>query len=86
LVAGDDAHVGVDAAARADAHERARFQDAQQAHLQLERHLGDLVEEERSAVGLLEVALVLPVGARIAASLVAEHLVLDEGRARWRRS
>jgi hypothetical protein len=75
---GDDAHVGLDGARGADAHERAGLQHPQQANLQLERHLGDLVEEERAAIGLLEIALVLPVRARIAATLVAEHLVLDQ--------
>src|SRR5581483_8383805 len=62
----------------ADAHDRARFQHTQQLHLQLHRHFGDLVEEDRPAVGALEKALVLPVGPRKAAALVAEELALDE--------
>ncbi len=76
----DDAHVGLDRAAGADAHQRPGLEHAQQAHLELERHLRDLVEEERAAVGLLEVALVLAIGAGVAAALVAEHLVLDQVR------
>ena len=65
---------------RADAHEGAGLEHAQQLDLQLERHLGDLVEEQRAAVGALEVALVLPVGAGEAAPLVAEQLALDQVR------
>ena len=71
---------------RADAHEGAGLEHAQQLDLQLERHLGDLVEEQRAAVGALEEALVLAVGAGEAALLVAEQLALDQVAARWRRS
>ena len=59
---------------------RAGLEHAQQLHLQLHRHLGDLVEEDRAAVGALEEAFVLPVRAREAAALVAEQLALDELR------
>ena len=65
---------------RADAHEGAGLEHAQQLDLQLERHLGDLVEEQRAAVGALEEALVLAVGAGEAALLVAEDLALDQVR------
>ena len=58
----------------------ARLEHAQQFHLQLHRHLGDLVEEDRAAVGALEEALVLAIRAREAAALVAEQLALDELR------
>ena len=71
---------------RADAHEGAGLEHAQQLDLQLERHLGDLVEEQRAAVGALEEALVLAVGAGEAALLVAEQLALDQVAARSRRS
>ena len=37
----------------------AGLQHAQQAHLHLRRHLGDLVEEQRAALGALEAAAVL---------------------------
>ncbi len=47
----------------AHAHEHAGLQHTQQLDLQLDRHLGDLVEKQRAAVGAFEVALVLAVGA-----------------------
>ena len=59
---------------------RAGLQHAQQLDLQLQRHLGDLVEEQRAAVRALEEALVLAVGAGEAALLVAEQLALDQVR------
>jgi hypothetical protein len=40
----------------ADAVELALLQHAQQAGLRLRRHVADLVEEQRAAVGLLEAA------------------------------
>ena len=83
---GDDAHVGLLRLGRADAHEGAGLEHAQQLDLQLERHLGDLVEEQRAAVGALEEALVLAVGAGEAALLVAEELAFDQVAARSRRS
>ncbi len=64
----------------ADAGDRAGLEHPQELHLQLHRHLGDLVEEDRAAVGALEEALVLAVGAGEAAALVAEQLALDELR------
>src|SRR5262249_21375128 len=62
------------------AHERSRLEHAEQFDLQLHRHLGDLVQEDRAAVGALEESLVLPICAREAATLVAEELALDELR------
>ena len=58
----------------------ARLEHAQQAHLQVERHLGDLVEEQRAAVRALEEAVVLARRAGEAALLVAEQLALDQVR------
>ena len=58
LVGGaDDAHVDRDAVASADALDDAVLQEAQQLRLQGQRHVADLVEEDRAAVGLLELAL-----------------------------
>jgi hypothetical protein len=76
----DQAHVGLLDLGRADPHEGAGLEHAQQLHLQVERHLGDLVEEQRAAVGALEEAQVLPVGAGEAALLVAEDLAFDQVR------
>src|SRR5204863_1195424 len=48
--------------------------------LELERHVRDLVQEQRAAARLLEVAAAARVGAREAALLVAEELALDQRR------
>jgi hypothetical protein len=56
---GDDAHVGLD---RLNGRRRGRTavgQHAQQPRLQLGRHVADLVEEQRAALGLLEAAAAL---------------------------
>ena len=62
------------------AGERGRLQHTQQPDLELERHLRDLVEEQRPPVGALEVPLVQPIGAGEAAALVAEQLAFDQVR------
>jgi hypothetical protein len=77
---GDHPHVDLDRLVAADARHDAGFEHPQQLDLQLDRHLGDLVEEQRAAVGALEVALVPPLGAGEAAALVPEQLALDERR------
>src|SRR5205085_5240832 len=51
---GNDAHVGLDLLVAAHAVERAVGENAQQARLQLGRHVADLVQEKRAAFGLLE--------------------------------
>ena len=57
LVGGrDDPHVGLDRGAAADGGVFALLQHAQQAGLRLHRHVADLVEEQRAALGLLEPA------------------------------
>ena len=53
---GDDAHVGLDRRAAADGRVFALLQHAQQPRLRLHRHVADLVEEQRAALGLLEAA------------------------------
>ena len=50
------------------------------------RHVADLVEEERAAVGLLEAALAGARGAGERALLVAEQLALEQVAPGWRRS
>src|SRR4029450_9683535 len=69
----------------ADALERALLQGAQELHLELGRHVSDLVEEHRAAVGELELpqATFLRVGER--ASLVTEQLGLEQGGGNRRR-
>ena len=75
---GDDPEVRLDRRAAADRHELARLQHAQQAGLGLERHVADLVEEQRAALGLLEAADLARVRAGERAALVAEQLALDQ--------
>ncbi len=51
---GDDADVDLDVARLAEPPDRLLLEHAQELHLQPERQLADLVEEERAAVGFLE--------------------------------
>src|SRR6185503_13128297 len=74
----EHSHVGGDLLRAPDALDPARLEDAEQLDLQPRRHLADLVEEERPALGALEEAAVHPVGAGEAAALVAEELALDQ--------
>ena len=74
----DDPHVGLDRRAAADGRVFALLQHAQQPRLRLHRHVADLVEEQRAALGLLEAADRARVGAGEGALLVAEQLALDE--------
>jgi hypothetical protein len=53
----EDAHVDLDRAPRADRRDLAVLQHAEDLALQLERHVADLVEEDRPAVRRLELAL-----------------------------
>ena len=50
----DDAHIRLLRRVAADAVVLAIGQHAQQAHLQIGRHVADLVQEQRPALGLLE--------------------------------
>src|SRR4029077_904703 len=51
---------------------------AQEARLQLGRHVADLVEEQRAALGLLEAPAPQRLRARERAALVAEQLGLEQ--------
>ena len=57
---GDQAHVDVQRLGAADAVEAPFLDHAQQLGLRGERHLADLVEEQRAAVGELEAARLAP--------------------------
>jgi hypothetical protein len=79
-----DPHVDRDRLARADRQDRPALEHAQELGLQLERQLGDLVEEQRAAVGELNSGPgdVLD-GAGERALGVAEQLALEQvGRQR----
>ena len=77
---GDHAHVDADQFAPADAEELALGQHAQQARLQRQRHVADLVEEQRAAVGLLEAADVAALRTGEGAGLVAEQFAFQQLR------
>src|SRR5690606_24117787 len=74
----DDADVDGDGAVAADAGDPALLERAEHLRLRVEAHVPDLVEEERPAVGLLELPDPLLRGAGEAPLLVAEQLGLDE--------
>ena len=74
----DQAQVDVDLGLTAQAPDAAVLQHPQQLDLQRRRQLGHLVQEQRAAVGLLEVTAPSAVGTGVGAALVAEELGLDQ--------
>ena len=58
---GDDAHVDLDVSLPPTRSNSPLLQHAQQLRLHRRRHVADLVEEERAAVGQLEAARALPI-------------------------
>ena len=74
---GDDPHVDMDARRAADALEILVDEDAQDFALRLPRHVGDFVDIERAAMGLLERA---DLAAAPVAGLDAEQLDLHSIR------
>ena len=75
---GDDADVDLDRLAAADALELALLEHAQHLRLRVRVHVADLVEEQRAAIGELELAAALLGRAGERALLVAEQLALDQ--------
>ena len=75
---GDDAHVDLDRVLAADPLEGLLLQHAQHLRLHLQAHVADLVEEQRAAVGQLELAAAPGERAGERALLVAEQLGLDQ--------
>src|SRR6185503_7924947 len=74
----DHAHVDRDRLVAADPDQRAGLEHAKELNLELDRHLGDFVQEERPLGCALEVAAVHLRRAREAPLLMAEELALDE--------
>ena len=74
----DHAHVDRDRLRRADRPHLAFLQHAQQLHLQRQRHVADLVEEQRAAVGRLEQSLVRLDRAGERAARMAEQLRFEQ--------
>ena len=74
----DDAHVAAHAAVAADALVGALLQHAQDLDLHRQRHVADLVEEQRAAVGHFETALARGDRAGEGSLLVTEQLGLEQ--------
>ena len=75
---GHHAHVDLDVPVASHAADAALLQGAQHLGLRRERHVADLVHEERASVGLLELALALLDGRGEGPALVAEQFALDQ--------
>ena len=75
----DDPHVDRDLLAPADALDHALLQEAQELRLQRDRKIADFVEEQRTAVGGLDLAQRLLGGPGERPLLVAEELALEQG-------
>ena len=76
----DEADVCLDLGYAADAHEASVLQEAKELCLHVERHLSELVEEERASFGRLDLALHALGRAREGAALVTEQLALEQRR------
>ena len=74
----DDAHVDREIARAAEPPEGHLLEHLEQLGLGGHRHLADLVEEQRAAVGLLEQAALLRLGVGEGAALVTEELALEQ--------
>ncbi len=74
-----DPHIDGLGGRRADRHDLAGLQDPQELRLRLERHVADLVEEQRPAVRRTHEARLVAIRAREGPALVPEELALEEG-------
>ena len=75
---GDHANIDFDLLRAADGHEGMAFENAEQLGLAFEGHLADFVEEQHAAVGLLEKADMVAIGAGEGAGFVAEELAFHQ--------
>jgi hypothetical protein len=75
---GDDAHLHFDRVARADGKDLLLLDRTQELHLQVERQVADLVEEDRAAAGALEKPLLVVDRARERTTQMAEQLAFQE--------
>src|SRR5439155_165033 len=76
---GDDPHVHFDRLRSADAGELPLLQEAKKFRLREHAEVADLVQEQRAAVGELDLAEPARQSAREGAFLMPEQLALDEG-------
>ncbi len=82
----DQPDVDLDRLVRAHPHDLAGFEHPEQLDLDRRRHVADLVQEKRAAVGVLEPADAVSVGAGERPLHVAEELALQDVLAKARRS
>ena len=75
---GDDAHAHLAHHGRSHALYLAVLQDPQQLALRLQRHIADLVQEYRAAIGILKKPDLVVRGARERSLHVAEQLALEQ--------
>src|ERR1700676_649897 len=75
---GDHAHIHAACFGRADTLEIAGLQNAQQLGLQVQRHVGDLIQKQRSSTGQLEAAYTVGLGIGDRAPNVAEQLAFED--------
>src|SRR5262245_7224272 len=76
---GDDAQIDLDVARAAHPPEHALLEHPQKLRLAVQRHLADLVEEERAAIGQLHQALLRRLGVGERPLLVTEQLAFEQG-------
>ena len=74
----DDPHIHRNLGAPANPADLPRLQRAQQAGLRLQRHIANLIEKQRAAMGLLKFAGVARDGAGERALLMPEQLAFDQ--------
>src|SRR5205814_7638246 len=74
----DDPDIGADRDSPANRRIFALLQDAQQPGLRLGRHVADLVEKQRAALGLLKASHISRGGAGESTLFVAEQLAFDQ--------
>src|SRR6202034_2287394 len=74
----DETHIHGDRLTRAEPHNLLLLQNTQQLHLQIQRHIANLVEEERAAVGRFEPAGTGLVRSGKRSGLVSEQLRLHQ--------
>src|SRR5581483_3167387 len=75
---GDDADIGLDRLVSADPIEMAVGEHTQQTRLQIRRHVADLVEKQRAALGLLESSAAHRLRSGEGAAFVPEQLGLEQ--------
>src|SRR5512137_2954561 len=78
VAGGDDAHVGLQEPAAANALKLTRLKHAQHLRLGFEGQLAHFIQEEGAAVSLLETAHAARHGARASAFLVDDKLAFDQ--------